>query len=189
MLSTPFKNALQRVHTRGKVRCLWCAPAVPRAGLRASVRLIARFRILCARVDSTLVVAGAASGLALALADSLRLTGTAAGAGRGRAGATAATGSYRCAMLPSTARLAAQYGATCCPVRRYLRLRCPRMRPAASIAAAAKNALLSDETDGEGHRGGEGPSTRPSMERKVPSGARRTGRSSKTTPPVGGMPP
>ena len=71
----------------------------------------------------------------------------------------------------------------------YLRLRCPSMRPAASIAAAAKNALLSDETDGEGHRGGEGPLTRPSMETKVPSGARRTERSSQTTPPVGGMPP
>jgi hypothetical protein len=164
-------------------RCAACGACGPVCGL------IARFRILCARVDSTLVVAGAASGLALALADSLRLTGTAAGAGRGRAGATAATGSYRCAMLPSTALLAAQYCSTCCPVRRYLRLRCPRMSPAASIAAAAKNALLSDETDGEGHRGGEGPSTRPSMERKVPSGARRTGRSSKTTPPVGGMPP
>ena len=71
----------------------------------------------------------------------------------------------------------------------YLRLRCPSMRPAASIAAAAKNALLIDETDGEGHRGGEGPLTRPSMETKVPSGARRTERSSQTTPPVGGMPP
>ena len=104
---------------------------------------------------------------------------------RGRAGKGRRNGSHR--QLPL--RNAAQYGATCCPVRRYLRLRCPRMRPAASIAAAAKNALLSDETDGEGHRGGEGPSTRPSMERKVPSGARRTGRSSKTTPPVGGMPP
>jgi len=112
---------------------------------------------------------------------------------RGRAGKGRRNGSHRQLPLRNAAQYgatcAAQYGATCCPVRRYLRLRCPRMRPAASIAAAAKNALLSDETDGEGHRGGEGPSTRPSMERKVPSGARRTGRSSKTTPPVGGMPP
>ena len=107
---------------------------------------------------------------------------------RGRARKGRRTGRYR--QLPiRNALLAAQYGATGCPVRRYLRLRCPRMSPAASIAAAAKNALLSDEADGEGHRGGEGPSTSPSMERKVPSGARRTGRSSRTIPPVGGMPP
>ena len=61
-----------------------------------------------------------------------------------------------------------------------------RYRPLRTALLAA--ALPEYETRSK-HRGGEGPLTRPSMETKVPSGARRTGRSSQTTPPVGGMPP